>query len=274
MPELPTGTVTFLFTDLEGSTRLWEQNPDAMQDALARHDVILRDAVAAHDGFMVKSTGDGVHAAFATAHDALEAAVASQLALGAEPWGATGPLTVRMGLHTCEAELREGDYYGSAVNRAARLMSVAHGGQIVISSATCEIVRETDVELVDLGEHRLRDLGRPERLFQVLHPELRREFGALRTLDAFPGNLPVQVSSFVGRDDDLARVADGLAASPVVTLTGSRPVGMVSATRNVPFPFARSKLASLSSESTVTMSSVPSPLKSPAATAAGMKSVG
>ena len=111
----------------------------------------------------------------------------------------TGPLRVRMGLHTCEAELRDGDYYGSAVNRAARLMSVAHGGQVVVSAATSELVRGGSVELVDLGEHRLRDLGEPERVFQIAHPELVREFPALQSVDELPGNLPLQPNRFVGR---------------------------------------------------------------------------
>ena len=123
--ELPSGTVTFLFTDLEGSTRLWEEHPEAMKAALARHDVILRDAIEARRGHVVKTTGDGFHAAFGTAHDAVDAAVAAQLALEIEAWDLPGPLLVRMGLHTCEAELRDGDYYGSAVNRAARLMATA-----------------------------------------------------------------------------------------------------------------------------------------------------
>ena len=183
MAELPSGTVTFLFTDLAGSTRLWQDHPEAMKAALARHDAILRDAIEGHNGSVVKTTGDGFHAAFAAAHDALDAAVASQLALGAELWGATGPLVVRMGVHTGPAELRDGDYYGTAVNRAARLMSVAHGGQIVVSLATEELVQESGVELADLGEHALRDLARAERVFQVVHPDLEREFPALRSVD-------------------------------------------------------------------------------------------
>src|SRR5947207_3998731 len=169
MAELPTGTVTFLFTDLEGSTRLWEEHPDAMQGALARHDEILRDAIAANDGHIVKSTGDGVHAVFVEAIAAVCAARDAELALIAEPWGDTGPLRVRMGLHTGPAELRAGDYYGTAVNRAARLMSASHGGQILVSLATEELVRDAvsdDIEFIDLGEHRLRDLSRPERIFQ------------------------------------------------------------------------------------------------------------
>ena len=140
MSELPSGTVTFLFTDVEGSTRLWEQHPEAMRPALARHDEILRDAVAEHQGRVVKTTGDGIHAVFATAHDALDAAVLMQLGLGAESFGETGPLRVRMGVHTCEAEYREGDYFGSEVNRAARLMAIGHGGQVLCSQATAVVV--------------------------------------------------------------------------------------------------------------------------------------
>jgi class 3 adenylate cyclase len=217
---LPGGTVTFLFTDLEGSTRLWEQFPDAMQPALARHDEILRSAIAAHDGHVVKSTGDGVHAAFATAHDALDAAVDAQQALADESWDATGPLRVRMGLHTGETELRDGDYYGGAANRAARLMSVAHGGQIVVSLATEELVRDDDYEFVDLGEHRLRDLARAERVFQLHQDGLATEFPPLRSLDAYPGNLPLQLTSFVGRDEELRLIAKALDESRLVTLTG------------------------------------------------------
>jgi predicted ATPase/class 3 adenylate cyclase len=228
MAELPSGTVTFLFTDLEGSTRLWEHHPDAMQGALARHDDILRDAIAGQDGHVVKSTGDGIHAVFADAAGAVKAAVAAQLALVSESWGSTGPLRVRMGVHTGRAEQRGGDYFGTALNRAARLMSVAHGGQIVVSLATEELVRDVISEecgFVDLGEHRLRDLGRPERIFQVVHSGLRREFAMLRTLDAFPGNLPLQSNSFIGRGEDLERVREALAVSPVVTLTGVGGVG-------------------------------------------------
>jgi len=123
--ELPTGTVTFLFTDLEGSTRLWEEHPEAMRPALARHDEILREAIAANDGHVVKTTGDGIHAAFASAHDALGAAVRAQRVLGDESWAMPQPLKARMGLHTGEAEHRDGDYYGTATNGAARLMSIA-----------------------------------------------------------------------------------------------------------------------------------------------------
>ena len=210
MGELPSGTVTFLFTDIEGSTRLWEEHPEAMQGALARHDAIVCAAVASHGGTVVKTTGDGVHAAFPLADAGVRAAVAAQIGLAREAWGATGPVSARMGLHTGSAELRDGDYYGSVLNRAARLMSVAHGGQVVVSQLTEQLVRESldpGVALVDLGEHRLRDLAAPIRVFQVTHAELRREFPPLRSLDVASGNLPVQMSSFVGRDRELARCA-------------------------------------------------------------------
>jgi len=223
--ELPSGTVTFLFTDLEGSTRLWDQHPEAMRPALARHDAIVRDAIEGHDGFVVKTTGDGFHAAFGTARDAVDAAIVAQLALDNEPWDVTGPLKARMGLHTCEAELRDGDYYGSAVNRAARLMSVAHGGQVVVSAVTSELVRGDSVELVDLGEHRLRDLGHPERVFQVAHPGLAREFPALLSVDELAGNLPVQPNQFVGRAASIEQITALVADTAVVTLTGPGGVG-------------------------------------------------
>jgi class 3 adenylate cyclase len=220
---LPTGTVTFLFTDLEGSTRLWEEHPEAMRDALACHDELLREAVAAHGGEVVKSTGDGLHAVFATADGGVEAAVAAQIALDSQVWGETGALRVRMGLHSGTADYRGGDYFGPTINRAARVAEVAHGGQIVVSHATEELARDAlgaTVGLRDLGEHELRDLGHPERLFQVLHPELVSEFPPLRSLDVLPGNLPVQVTSFVGREEELARVAGELGEARVVTLTG------------------------------------------------------
>jgi predicted ATPase/class 3 adenylate cyclase len=217
--------VTFLFTDLEGSTSLWEHHPEAMRDALARHDAILRDAVAAHAGYLVKTTGDGVHAAFGTAADAVDAALSSQLALREENWTATGPFRVRMGLHTGAAELRDGDYYGGALNRAARLMAIAHGDQILVSLATGELLRDGDYELVDLGEHRLRDLGRAERVFQVTDPRLPREFPALRSLESFPTNLPLQMTSFVGRSRELDEVIKALEDNRVVTMTGVGGVG-------------------------------------------------
>jgi class 3 adenylate cyclase len=239
--------VTFLFTDLEASTRLWEEFPDAMQDALARHDALVQGAVADHNGYVVKTTGDGAHAAFATARHAIDAALDAQLALSREEWGDTGPLHVRMGLHTGVSELRDGDYYGTAVNRAARIASVAHGDQVVCSQATADLARDDlpdTITLTDLGEHRLRDLSTPERVFQVTHMDLRTEFPALRSLDAFPGNLPLQLSAFVGATRNWPRwrgssVASAWSRSPAPAGSARR----VSRSKLLPWPSPSSPTA-------------------------------
>ncbi|MDP9332659.1 MAG: adenylate/guanylate cyclase domain-containing protein [Actinomycetota bacterium] len=228
MAELPSGTVTFLFTDLQGSTRLWEQYPEAMQTALARHDDILQAVVVEHSGRVLKTTGDGILAVFVTAQDAIGAAIDAQLGLTRERWNATGPLLVRIALHTGEAQERGGDYFGPTVNRAARLMALAHGGQVLVSRATEAIVGDAlpaHVELVDLGHHRLHDLSRPEQIFKVVHPELRREFPPLRSAGRGSGNLPVQVTSFLGREADSARIGAVIDQARVVTLTGVGGVG-------------------------------------------------
>jgi predicted ATPase/class 3 adenylate cyclase len=228
MAVLPTGTVTFLFTDLEVSTRLWDSEPDAMRDALARHDEVLRAAVETHGGYVVKGRGDGVHAVFATADAAVRAAIACELAVEAEPWAVSEPLRVRVGVHTGVAELRDGDYFGSAVNRAARLEAIAHGGQIVCSQATADLARDVlaeGVAFLDLGEHRLRDLTRPERVYQVSVTGLQQQFGALASVDAFATNLPLQMTTFVGRDADVADIGEALEHSRVVTLIGVGGVG-------------------------------------------------
>jgi len=183
---LPSGTVTFLFTDLEGSTRLWEAHPEGMKGALARHDAILREVVGAYGGHVVKMTGDGVHAAFQLPADAMTAAAEGQRRLASEPWVTAEPLRVRMGIHTGVVEDRDGDYFGSAVNRAARLMGVAHGGQILVSHASEELLRDQLAEgtaLLDLGELRLRDLSRPERVFQLVADGLEDVFPPVRSLE-------------------------------------------------------------------------------------------
>ena len=226
--ELPTGVVTFLMTDLEGSTRLWDEHPAAMRDALARHDELLHGAIEAREGQVFKATGDGVVAIFRRAGDALDAAVAAQRVLVAEPWGATGPLRVRMGLHTGEAQRRGDDYFGPVLNRAARIMSAGHGGQILCSAATAALVPDAlpdDVGLQELGEHQLRDLDRPETIFQVTHPDLVASFGSLRGVDRREGRLPTPASSFVGRAREAAQVARSLDEARLVTLTGVGGVG-------------------------------------------------
>ena len=229
MTELPSGTVTFLFTDIEGSTHLWEEHPDAMHDVMARHDEIVRDCHRVPRRSRREDHRRRVPRRVRhCARDALDAALSAQQTLAGEPPTDGLSVKVRMGVHTGEARVRDGDYYGSALNRAARLMAVGHGGQIVCSHATADLARDALVEgvaLVDLGEHRLRDLSQPERVFQVNAPGLTGTFAPLRTLDAFPGNLPMQVSSFVGRERELARVVKALDDARVVTLTGVGGVG-------------------------------------------------
>ena len=167
--ELPSGTVTFLFTDVEGSSRLWEDYPDVMHDVLARHDEIVRGAIESHDGYVVKTTGDGFHAAFSTARDGLEAALAAQQGLAGEPPVQGVVVKVRMGVHTGEARVRDGDYYGAELNRAARLMAVGHGGQVLVSEVTHRL--GPDVAAVDLGSHQLKDVGEVG-IWQLTHPSL------------------------------------------------------------------------------------------------------
>lgn len=225
----PSGTVTFLLTDLEGSTRLWEQDPDAMKAAMICHDELLEKTIAANNGLVFNRMGDGMGAAFATAKDAVCAAAAIQRALAAEPWATPDPLRARIGLHTDEALMVDGGGYASQpINRCSRLMTAAHGGQVVISGATEALVRDElpdNMGLVDLGEHRLRDLGGPVRVFQLAFDGGHEDFPPLRSLDAYPGNLPAQVSSFIGRQAEVARIARALEESRVVTITGVGGVG-------------------------------------------------
>src|SRR5215204_1026539 len=231
MAEPHTGPLTFLFTDVEGSTSLWERNPKAMSEALSRHDEILRAAIEAHDGRVFKTVGDAFHATFSTAPDALEAALEAQRALLREEWAESGPLRVRMALHTGTAEERDGDYFGPSLNRVARLLSAGHGGQILISLATEKLVRDEVPEetgLRDLGERRLKDLSRPERVFQITASGLPATFPPLNTLDSRRNNLPAQPTVLVGRERELEEVL-ALLRSPndvrLLTLTGPGGTG-------------------------------------------------
>jgi predicted ATPase/class 3 adenylate cyclase len=228
--DLPDGTVTFLFTDIEGSTRLWEQHPDGMKAALARHDELLRHAVQESCGHIVKTTGDGCYAVFRDAEEGLTAARTAQQALLSEAWPSIQPdaIRARMALHTGGAELRDGDYFGPALNRSARLLVVGHGGQVLLSAVTAELVRDrlpAGVDLRDLGEHRLRDLVRPEHVFQLVAPGLPADFPPLRSLGAFPNNLPIQFTSFIGRQAEIAEVRRLLATTRLLTVTGAGGIG-------------------------------------------------
>jgi predicted ATPase/class 3 adenylate cyclase/DNA-binding CsgD family transcriptional regulator/tetratricopeptide (TPR) repeat protein len=230
MAEPRTRTVTFLLTDVEGSTAFWEQNAAAMRQALDCHDALLVDGITAHGGVVVKSRGEGdsVFAVFDAASDAVTAAVALQASLQAASWPTTAPLRVRMALHTGEAQSRDGDYFGPVVNRCARLRAAAHGGQIVLSQATADLIRDSQADglgLQDLGEHRFRDLTRPESVYQVVHPTLPGEFPPLGSLDAHPNNLPRELTSFVGREREIADVRRLLMTTRLLTLTGSGGVG-------------------------------------------------
>jgi predicted ATPase/class 3 adenylate cyclase len=234
---LPTGTVTFLFTDIEDSTQLWSQHPDGMPAALARHDILLREAIERHGGAVFKTVGDGFYAAFVTATDALAAALAAQRALQTERWGqvmgphaAQSTITVRMALHTGTAEIRDGDYYGHTLNRVARIVAAGHGGQVLLSAATWELLRDhlpTDTTLRDLGAHWLKSLPRPEQIYQLVAAELPSDFPPLVTLDQPTTNLPAQTTTLIGREHEVATVCELLRHADVrlVTLTGPGGTG-------------------------------------------------
>jgi predicted ATPase/class 3 adenylate cyclase len=228
MSELPSGTITFLFTDIEGSTQLWDNYPTEMPLVLSRHDAILRRQIDAHEGVLFKTVGDAFCAAFTTSASALSAALAIQRALRHENWGQIPPLMVRIALHTGSAEERDGDYFGPPLNRISRLMSAGYGGQILMSLATQELVRDAlpeGISLRDLGEHRLRDLHRPERIFQVIAMDLERVFPALKTLDSQPNNLPIQATPFIGRQTELTALSKLFKRPDVRLLTLTGPGG-------------------------------------------------
>ncbi len=210
----PSGVVTFLFTDIEGSTRRWEVDADGMREALLAHDEALRSAIEAHEGFLFSHTGDGVAAAFASPRSAVDAAVDAQRAL---------ELPVRMGVATGEAELRDGDYFGTVLNRAARVMAAGHGGQILVADSTAGLL--SGVDLLDLGPRRLRDVPNPITLFQVRGSGLPEQFPPLRGVDSNPGNLRPAITSLIGRDTEVCDVQAAVRSHRLVTLTGVGGVG-------------------------------------------------
>ena len=223
---LPSGVVTFVFSDIEGSTRLWESEPEAMRRSLARHDLLVSEMVEAAGGRIFKHTGDGFGAAFASVSSALGSAARVAAAVAEEPW--PGPaLTCRLGVHSGEAEPRGGDYFGPAVTRAARVTDAANGGQILVAESSHQLVRGVAPQgttFVSAGEHRLKDLGEPIGLYRLVGPGASDE-RRLRTLETAPHNLPVQLSSFIGREAQIKEVADLVRTSRLVTLTGIGGVG-------------------------------------------------
>ena len=225
---LPTGTVTFLFTDIEGSTQRWDAHREAMSAAVQRHDAIGRAAMDAHGGYVFKTVGDAFCVAFARTEAAVAAALDFQRALLTENFAAVDGLRVRAALHTGAADERGGDYFGPAVNRVARLLSIGHGGQTLLSGVMHDLVLGAlppQASLRDLGEHRLKDLSRPEYVYQLVAPGLASEFPALRSLESLPNNLPLQMTSFVGREREVAEIAELLGTHRLVTLVGSGGIG-------------------------------------------------
>ena len=223
---LPSGVVTFVFSDIEGSTRLWESDPDGMRTSLRRHDEIVRETVEASGGYVFKHTGDGFGAAFESVSSGLQAAARVAVALADEPWD--GPsLMCRFGVHSGESQPRDGDYFGPTVTRTARLMDAGNGGQIIVSQAAHQLVGDrppAGMSFVDAGEHRLKDLGEPIGLYRLVGSGATDD-RELRTLESAPHNLPLQLSSFVGREANIKEVADLVRDSRLVTLTGIGGVG-------------------------------------------------
>lgn len=228
MPSAPEGTVTFVFTDIVGSTVLWEKFPGKMGAAVARHDESLRRIFEAHEGFVFKTVGDAFCVAFATARDATLAAVNAQRVLAAENWGEIGSISVRMGVHSGTAEFRSGDYFGGTLNRVARIESAAHGGQILISQTTFELLQDEapgDVQFKSLGDHRLRNLERPEHLYQVIAEGLTKDFPPPKSLELMPNNLPIQSTSFIGREVEMETIRRLLKENRLLTLLGTGGTG-------------------------------------------------
>src|ERR1700681_650052 len=239
---LPTGTVTFLFTDIEGSTRLWESQQAAMQVALPRHDALVRGCIKAHAGHVFKTGGDAFCAAFHTASDALAAALEAQRALHAERWPESARLRVRMALHTGAVEIRDSDYFGAPLNRVARLLAAGHGGQTLLSESTHDLCRDHLPPLASvkaLGSHGLKDLGRPEAVFQLCHPDLPQSFPALKSQVA-PADkeMPsIAVLPFINmsRNEENEYFADGLSEELLNVLAKIR--GLRVASRTSAFSF-------------------------------------
>ncbi len=227
MPEAPQGTISFFFTDIVGSTRLWEKHPNHMGAALARHNDIIRGIAESGGGYVFKTVGDSFCVAFPTPRLALEAAVAAQVALLDEDWSSVGTLLVRMAVHTGTAEWRDGDYFGGTLNRTSRIEAAAHGGQILVSQVTVDLLEDEnlDVSFRPLGSHRLRNLDRPENLYQVIGNNLPDSFPPPKSMEVLPNNLPVQTTSFIGREKEMEEIHSLLGRTSLLTLTGTGGTG-------------------------------------------------
>jgi predicted ATPase/class 3 adenylate cyclase len=225
---LPSGTVAFLFSDIEGSTQRWESHREAMSSAVERHDAILQQSIEGNGGFVFKRMGDSFCAVFRTAPEAMSAAVDAQRELAKTDFSTVDGLKVRMALHVGHADERGGDYFGPSVNRVARLLAIGYGGQVLVSGAAADLAQgemPPQTGLRDLGLHRLKDLAQPEQVYQLVAPDLPQKFFPLRSLDALPNNLPLQLTSFIGRDNEIERVAGLLEGHRLVTLVGTGGVG-------------------------------------------------
>ena len=229
---LPTGTVTFLLTDIEGSTNLAQQYPDALPALLARHHEILNQSIQAHNGYAFQIVGDSFCAAFHSASDAVNAALDAQRLFHNEAWTPV-PIKVRMGIHTGAAKLQDASkalrYSGyAAIALTQRIMSVGHGGQVLVSQAAQDLIRgmlPTDIKLRDMGNHRFKDFAQTERIYQMVVPGLVNDFPPLQTFDAFPNNLPMQLTSFMGREKEQAEIANLIVKQRLVSLTGAGGIG-------------------------------------------------
>jgi predicted ATPase/class 3 adenylate cyclase len=234
--ELPSGTVTFLFTDIEGSTQRWERDGTAMRDAVRRHDALLRSAFAEHGGHVFKTVGDAFCVAFSRPEFAVAASLAAQRALSVEDFSAVDGLRVRAAIHTGTADERDGDYFGAALNRVARLLAIGHGGQVLVSGVTVDLVQgalPARSSLRDLGQHRLKDLTHPEQVYQLVAEGLVEVFPPVRSLESLPNNLPLQLTSFVGREEEVAEIAELVGTTRLLTLVGTGGVGKTRAALQV-----------------------------------------
>jgi predicted ATPase/class 3 adenylate cyclase len=241
-PKAPTGTVTFVFSDIEGRTVRWDSDRQAMQAAVRRHDELMRSAIESSGGYVFKTIGDAFCAAFGGAEQALAATLEAQRSIGAEDWEAVGGLRVRMAIHTGIADERNDDYFGPTVNRVARLLAIGHGGQVLVSGAARALIEERltpHMSLLDLGMHRLKDLSTPEHVFQLGAEGLASEFPPLHSLDTVPNNLPAQVTVLIGRDDELAEIKSLVEQSRLVTMIGPGGIGKTRTALQVAADLAR-----------------------------------